>query len=190
MKTLSYSQKKIFIVAIFAGLLFLLFWVFIYWPEQSKFDYVKSELNRVDREIETIEGLTDKSVSVEEGIRRLREAYVKIEFKFPAREEDALGYLSQAAQKYRIEVGGVNSQPKKSMVDSEEKNILVDGKKLKKVLVAMDLKGSYKDLVDYLAQLKDALPAFMTVEKLRITKQDQSDNRLTIHMEFYLYLLS
>lgn len=190
MNALSSSQKRIIIVASILGGCLLFFSIFIYWPQQTKLEANKSELRRVDHEIQLIEGLVDKNVSIEEGIRLLRDEYSKMESKFPAREEEALSYLSEAARKYRIEVISVNSQPKQSITDNQEKNIMVDDKKLKKILVTMDLKSNYKDLVNYLDDLKTSLPAFMTAEKLKINKIDSNQSSLNVRLEFYLYLLS
>ena len=174
----------------FGGLLFFILWILIYTPRVQELHSLKINFNDSQTQIQTIEDTIARGKSLNEGVRRLKELSQTLETKFPQREEEGLRLISDLARSNHVEILSLKIQPKNIMLDSEQKEIKIQGRSSQTVLVVLEMKGNFKDLVRYLDVLKDKVPNYLTVEQLKISKETAEATILNISLEIYLYFLN
>lgn len=189
MTSISPAQRKIIIIASGIGSLFLLASFFICWTENNKLGQLKAELNVIENQIQEIEGAEGNGQAGTE-ITSMEEQYRQVESKFPPKEEEDLRLLSDFARGLDIKIVSLRSQPKVLFQDQNNQKVEIDGKVCQTVLISIEMIGSYGDLVKYLETLKKSLPAYVSVERLRILKDVSTAPKLNITLELNLYLLA
>ena len=150
---------------------------------------LRAELTREEVQVRQIEEVMGNNKSDEEGMRIFEERYRAINAKFPQVAEDAIRELSELARKHNIELHAIRPQPVQPFLDEENKAAGVTGFTCKLLPVSMEMTCSFLDLVRYIRLIKEAVPAFITVERLRITKDDTVAMKLRVYMENNIYLL-
>ena len=110
--------------------------------------------------------------------------------KFPSREEEALRLVSEFARARGISIISMKSRPKTEFLDVENKSVGMEEKICRILPVSIELTSSYKDLGQYIEILNESLPAYVTIEKLKIRKESGTASDLRIILELNLYLLS
>lgn len=186
MLRISPTQKRIIGVTTAVILAFVLAWGLVYLPARSKVGRLQTELNDLEDQIRQIEIMSIEGKTISEGIKVLETKYRQINIKFPEKEEEGLGLISEFAQKQNLEVIAMTSQPKKSC-PLEAK---VDGKSCYEVSVSIVMRGTYPNLVLYMETLKESLPAYVTFDRLGISKEGSGSALVNIKLDFRLYLLS
>lgn len=181
---------KIGIIAAISLMVLLIFWVFMVLPSKRKINAMKEELSGVQNQIRQIEEIFSIDGKMEKGIRTLKARYKFVNSKFPSKEEEALGKLSDIAKRYKTEIYSVSSQPKEFVLDENGRNLEVEGKICQKILISMKLRASYRDFIEYIDALKEMLPSYITVESLTIQKDASGPLKLNINLSLTLYLLA
>ncbi|MFA6358224.1 MAG: hypothetical protein WCY09_06130 [Candidatus Omnitrophota bacterium] len=183
------SQKKIIIISCSVLLIFVLFWVFLYFPAAREISSLRSELASTDTQIQGIEMLLSGSGSRDEAIRLLKQEQQYLNEKFPQKEEESLRLIPEFARKNNIEVVSLQPGPKTEFIDESGKPQVIEGKTAYYLPIAMELTCSYKDMVTYLLELKNNLPAFISVINLNVKKDSQFVGKVRVSILFDLYLL-
>lgn len=184
------NQKKIIIMGAVVFLIFLLFLIFLYLPASREIANLKQELIATEQQTQGIEMLLAGSQSRDEAIRLLKEKQQYLSNKFPQKEEESLRLISEIARKMNINVTSLKPGPKAELLDEAGRQVVLEGKIANYLPISLELNCYYKDLIKYLAELKIAMPAFTSVNTLRIKKEDQSSGKIQVNVEFNLYLLS
>jgi hypothetical protein len=179
-------QIKINIIAAISVATFAIFWVFLYIPSQKTIGDLKRELGIVQSQIRQIEGNFSGSGKLEQGILLLEKRYKEFNSKFPEKEEEALGALSDLAKQYKAEIRSVKSQPKSIFLDESGKKIEIEGKVCQTFLVSMEIRTSYGGLVEYIDALKELLPAYVTIESMHIRKEASGSLKLIVALDLAL----
>ncbi len=190
MKKISLSQQKIIAITVIILLALFIAWLVVYIPAQDNVSQLKRELAGVENQIHQIEALVEKGKTIDEGIRIFQERYQQLTAKFPPREEEGLKVLADFARKQNIEVVSTDSQGKAPCRGENQQEIEAEGKKCQVLLISMEMRGSYRDLVQYLETIKKELPVFITVERLSIARDGYGPTRLRVILSLNLYLLS
>lgn len=190
MNTITPSQRKIIIISVAAATVAALLSLFVYLPAVRKISLLKGELSGIQNQIEQIEAMVSQGYSMAEGIEALKNKYRALDAKFPVKEEEALGLLSEFARKCNITIVAIKSQPKVELLDAKDKKVEIEGKICQILPVSIEVKSSYNDLGKYLEMLGESLPAYITVEKLNIHKESGGIPNLRVTMELNLYLLA
>ena len=185
------EQNSTFLKSIGAVAAIFLIGIIIWQPLQKEETLLKTELTDIQNKIQRIEISTDqKNKTKEEIINVFKKKYGHIDEKFPPTEEESLNLLSVYAQELNLEVISVRSLPKKPFVDQDQQKVGSGAKFCQEISVSMELKGSHQGLVQYLETIKELLPAYVTVERLKIHKDIPAEPKLNIQLELNLYLLS
>jgi len=190
MKKMSLAQKKLNIVTVACVFIFFMLWTFLYVPFKETIKELKSELIGIQGQILQIEGKTAGSEEINQGFRQLEERYQWVNSKFPKKEEKALRMLSDLAKEFKVEVSSIRSQPKVAFLDENAQKVEIEEGLCQKLLVSIEMKSVYKDLVGYIDALKKFLPAYVTIESMRIRKEGPGLQQLNISLDLNLYLLS
>lgn len=189
-RNLSPSQKKIIIISLVVVLAFLFFLLFIYLPTKNTVLKIKSELFDKERQIQEIETMLGDAKSLDEGIRLLKERHQRINKKFPQKEEEGIKILSDFARKLNIQILSIEPKPKQEFLDENNNKVTIEGMTCQSLLVSIEMSCLYKDLVRYIQVLKESLPAFFTIETLKINKDKSGTLRLNVKFDINLYILS
>jgi len=173
-----------------AGLfVFLLLWVFLYFPSSKEISGLKNELTSMDQQIQGIEILLSGSQNRDEAIRILKQRQIYLSNKFPRQEEDSLRIIPELARKMNIEVVSLQPGLRAEFLDENGKQVIIDGKTANYLPITMEVVCFYKDMVSYLTELKNILPAFISVVNFNVRKDDQLNGKVRSTIGFNLYLL-
>ena len=183
-------KKKLVIYGLITVGLLLACLLFIYLPLQSKNNQLKAELMSFQKEIRQIESMKGPGQTVEEAIRQLEDEYRGIFARFPTKEEEALKHLAELAKQANIEVVSVKSQPRAPLLSEAHQKVQAEGKTFQTIAISMEVKGLFKDAVRYLESVKETLPAYSSVETLKIKKTVPGNPSLSVVIDLMIYVLS
>lgn len=187
---LSPTQKRMALGVSILALAVLSFWVFFYLPGSAQLGRTKSELLKLQEEVGDIERVMDEIKTEGMSIESLKARYEQLHNRFPSKEEESLRQLTDFARKLNLEIVSLSPKPKRELTGRDNKAVLIDGRPCHLISVTLDMKGSYKYLVSYLKLVRESLPAFSTVELLRLGRMESEKDKLDIALELNLYLSS
>ena len=98
--------------------------------------------------------------------------------------------LSNFAKMLNIELLSVKPQSKAVFVNDDGRPVEAEGKTCRVVPVSLGMRCSFRDLLRYLETVEKSLPAFVTVERLRVERDKTDVLKLNILLDLNLYLLS
>lgn len=188
-KNLTQSQKKILAVgAIILGV-FAIFFILIYIPSRNAFKKIQAELSLTEKQIKDIDSIIGQTKSIDQAIIVLKDKLEYLNNKFPQKEEESIRMFSDLGKKYNIEIKHIKPQPKKPVVDEEGKELKISGRACQSILVSIEMRCLYKDLVLYAESLRKELPAFASIENLEIIKDSEGLGKLDVTVDLNLYFL-
>jgi len=182
------AQKKIALSALVMFLLFFCVWLFLYLPSRNMLRSLKARLDAAQDEIARIQELLGRGVTVEQGLSALKARHQALAAQFPAAEEEAIKVFSDTAKRLNIEVYSIKAEPPRLFLIGKEK-ISIEGKDCYHTPVSLQMRCSYEQFLEYTADIKESLPALLTIEKLKITRSAPGAKELNIELVFNLYLL-
>lgn len=189
-KKISPGQKKIIFTAFILAAVFLSLWIFLYLPRQAQAIRMKAELLQAEKQIGEIEEIMAKGKISGKGIELLKERYHRLRDKFPRQEEVPVIMLGSLARRYNIKVASSTPQPRRAYLDENQQSLIIEGRSCQVVSVSLEAKTTYKDLLRYLQALRESFPAFTTVERLKITRDEAAAGKINVYLEINIYLLS
>ena len=151
---------------------------------------LKQNLQEVNSQVQEIKTAMDQDQSIDQTIALLEENVRRLDSKFPTKEEEALRTISDLARKFQLEIVSINSQNKVECVDKNSQKIELNGKTCETIKVRLAIKGTYKDLANYLDALRELLPSYMIVDHLGIARDASGLTKLNINLDLNLYFLS
>lgn len=187
MKTMSDKEiiKNIFILfAVFIGMILL-----VYLPRRSHYRNIQQELAEVKRDTLRIEETVAVDGSLEDGLLRLNQIDKDFATMFPAKEEDGLSQLEQKAKNLSVEILSTQARPKAPVEIAVGEPLLINGKPCQKVLLSIDMRAQYNDLIRFLTALKEPGSPFVTIERITMDKQGEEKDPLHIVIELQFYLI-
>jgi len=183
------NQKNIIIMSAAALFVFLLFWIFLYFPSSREIASLKNELISMQQQIQGIEIFLSGSQSRDEAIRALKARQLYLSNKFPQGEEESLRFIPEIARKMNIDVISIRPGLRTEFLDEAGKQVIIDGKTASYLPITMEVTCFYKDMVAYLTKLKSLLPAFISVVNLDVRKEERLNGKINSTIGFNLYLL-
>ncbi len=190
MGKLTQAQNKIMLISGGVLLAFLFFIFAIYAPSKNAMGSIKAELEGIDSQIQAVDAFLSGAGSMADGLERLKARDQYLINKFPPKEEAALQMLSGFAKKLNIEVASIAPQPKEDFLYGNSEKVEIESKACQRLLVVLEMKSSYKDLVKYIETIRESLPAYAVTERLKIVKNKEDLPDLRVALEMSLYLLS
>ncbi len=182
------AQKKIAISALILALVFFAVWLFLYLPSRNMLRTLKTQLDAAEDEIAEIQALLGRGVSIEQGLTSLKKRHQDVSAQFPAKEEEAIKVFSDVAKKLNIEVESLKSEPIRPLLIGKDK-VEIEGRACQFTSVSLRMRCTYLEFVEYAENVKQSLPALLTIEKLKITRNSPGAKELNIDLVFNLYLL-
>jgi len=183
------NQKNIIVTSVAGVFVFLLLWVFVYLPSSTKISSLRKELVLTQQQIQGIEMLLSGSQSRDEAMRILKARQQYLSNKFPRQEEESLRLIPEIARKMNISIISLQPGERSEFLDGNGNQVVVDGKAASYLPITMEVVCFYKDMVNYLSELKNILPAFISVQNLSVRKDKQLNGKVRSTIGFNLYLL-
>ncbi len=183
------NQKNIIVTSVAGVFVFLLLWVFVYLPSSRKISSLRKELVLTQQQIQGIEMLLSGSQSRDEAMRILKARQQYLSNKFPRQEEESLRLIPEIARKMNISIISLQPGERSEFLDGNGNQVVVDGKTASYLPITMEAVCFYKDMVNYLSELKNILPAFISVQNLSVRKDKQLNGKVRSTIGFNLYLL-
>jgi len=183
------NQKNIIVTSAAVVFIFLLLWVFVYFPSSKEISSLKKELFLTQQQIQGIEMLLAGSQSRDDAIRILKARQQYLSNKFPRQEEESLRLIPEIARKMDINIISLQPGTRSEFLDENGKPVVIDGKTANYLPITMEVVCFYKDMVHYLSELKNILPAFISVQNLNVRKDKQLNGKVRSTIGFNLYLL-
>jgi len=163
---------------------------FVCWGAKKQVSRLRSELAEVESQIRQVERIMHEGETISQGVFLLEERARVCDARFPQKEMDGLDLLSDLARKLGIEIISLQSQPKTLYLEKNNQKVELDGKTGYQLSVSMTLRASYREVIKYLGELKGCMPAFHTIEKLRMIRDLPGTTKLNVTLELKFYLLS
>ncbi len=163
--------------------------LFLQMPLRNRLNALKLEISTHRTQVGQIREMMGNAATVEEGKQNMMEKVQYFEKKFPDEEFDSLNMITELARAQRLTVVLVNSTPRRPLTDQSLQAVVVEGRTLDEILVSIQLKGYFKDFLKYLEVLREEMPAFVTTERFRITRDNPSTYLLNFNVDIKLYLL-
>ena len=189
-REMNLSQMKLLLISGVAALVIIGLWFLMVLPIKHSSSKLQQELQEVQMRISQIESMVEKGQLPKEATASLEERYRQVSSQFPAQEEESIELLSNLAQRLGLQILSLRSQPKTDFLDEDGRKLEIEGKVCQTVSIFMEMKGSYKTLINYITALKEELPAYATIEKLSLGEEDPTLLNLAIFLEIKLYLLA
>lgn len=186
---MSAAQKRIFIFLGGTILVLLAVWSLVFLSVKGALAKIKNDLADVNSQIKQIETNIEPGKDIDELNRALENRFRQLNSKFSKKEEDALRLLSDFARKFNVGIVYIRSQPKVFFLDSSQQKVTLEDMSCYQFLISMEIKSSYRDLLKYLETIKESLPAFVVVERIRINKDPYGTPVSNIKLDLNLYLL-
>ena len=190
MKKLLASQKKMTLVAAIVIAAFLVVWSMIYLPLKARFNNIKVQLAAAESQIQDIESVAKGARNLDEGIVMVEKKFDSLKSRLPSTEEEALRTISSYAQKLNIRLVYIRPSPKRALLDENQAEIKVMGKTCYAIFFTISARCRASELVRYLEMLDKDLPAFTTVEKLQVNRDQGNTGILSVNIDMNLYLMS
>jgi len=167
----------------------VVFMLFIGLPYQQTVTGIKKEITQANLQMQKISSqIKNATVSAQKRKKLLDDK--EVFGAFPLSEEDGLKEIFYAAKKLNIELAYVTPSQRMLFVNKDKEKIDVDGKSCYRVTVNLGTQCYYRDVVDYIAALKKAMPGFITVDSLSMDKKESGTTKLQVDMDvsFYFFL--
>ena len=163
--------------------------VFGYLPLQRDVATKKVTLAEMQSKIQALDSLMENDKTIAQRVHIFRDRVSFLKAKFPAQEKEALKAIAKVAGQLKLVIVSMQSQPAVDVVDDLNQPLEVEGLKCHSVVVAVDMKGSFKNFMILIDQLEDQLPYF-TIRRFVMTLDTQMPGQLIINLEMNVYLLS
>ena len=181
MQKITKRQIKLFAACFITVAAFLCFWVFGYGPQGENLGAAKQELSFAEGQIAQIKNIM-QGKEPSGAVRDLNGQLISLISYFPENQEDIISSLSNRSRKFNIEIKSINPHKK---VILEEK---VSGYEIQEVPISMSLQCGFKNLGEFLNDLRTNFPALVRVKSLNLRGRGEGQPTLDINLELLAYL--
>ncbi len=181
-KLLSEEQKKIIYVGLGGLAVLLLFWIFIYIPQNKKMNALKSSLTDIETQISDITSVA-AGKDLAQVMKELKTNSARVINKLPTQDEVVIYNLSDAADKLHIEVKSITPSAAKALEGA------IPDYEVMELSITMNLLCEFKALGQYLTMLRsDDFPVFVHVRQINIKGNGEGQLYLDVNLQLSAYL--
>lgn len=161
---------------------------FWYLPLRRDVASKRLELVMMQSKIEALDSLMEKDKSIAERVHIFRDRVMALKARFPTQEKEALKAIAKIAGQLKLTVVMMQSQPAVDVVDELNQPLVIEGLTCRSVVVAVDMRGNFRNVMVFIDRLESQLPYF-TIRRFIITRDTQMPSQLIINFELNIYLL-
>lgn len=175
------EQNKYIYIGLIIFFLLFCFWFFIYLAEARRFNRIRSESALIENRIEEILSIA-KGKNLALAIQGLRVDLTNLRNKLAAGDEAVIYNLSEAAKKSRLTVRSINRGSKQLLENK------IPGYIVEELLVSLNLSGEYKEIGEYLRNLKEDFPLLVQVKQIEMKGKGEGQDDLEATLQVGAYL--
>lgn len=190
LKQLSFRQIKIFIVAAAMMITFYIIWNYVYIPVKKDFKKNSEELVSVSQRVKAVEGFIPMGETTGEQIKKMKADLEALTKKLPTDEEESLNMFTEFMRQLDIRVESTNISNRKFLLDDQNTKMIVDGQNVEILLITFRLKSDYEGVVRLITQMRESIPAFVSVERVTIDAAREENEKLSVILDVNMYLLA
>ena len=182
MRKLSREQEKIIYIAGVVIVFLILFFIFVYSPQERKLSDIKKKLNYAESEIAEINRIT-QGKPLELAVSDLNLQLKNLTGRLPFRSEDVVKNLSDAAREFKVEVKNI------AFAAEQKSSGKIPGYTVKELPISMKLSCEYRNIGEYLHKLRTDFPILVRVKQLLIEGSGEGSPQLDVSLQISAYLL-
>ncbi len=183
------SQKRLVRLCVLIILLAVCFVFLVYLPNKSRTISLMHDLMESRMHVQQLQALVGVR-NIRPEVRLIKDEYERVQQKFPSNEEESLRLLPDYAQKMNIDILSLKRQPRVSYLDGAGAPVMFQGYSVETSLISLEMRGLYKDLLQFLRTLDESLPGFLYADRITINKDREGSLKLTIGLDFRSFLLT
>lgn len=184
------DKKNIIKISIALIGLIVLF-VFLYLPQHQKVNRIKKQIDLMQEQIDLTKTMLGDLSQLGLVLGKMQQEMSLFEKRLPAKKQisSILSELSNLAKKSEIDVVSINPEKPIQVISDDGEVVKIDQNTLSSIKINMNLKGSYKELADYLKRVQESLNIFAAIDKISITRVDDIYPELKAKFTLTIYLI-
>lgn len=184
------DKKNIIKISIALIGLIVLF-VFLYLPEHQKVNRIKKQIDVMQEQIDLTKTMLGDLSQLGLVLGKMQQEMSLFEKRLPAKKQisSILSELSNLAKKSEIDVVSINPEKPTQVINDDGEVVKIDQNTLSSIKINMNLKGSYKELADYLKRVQESLNIFAAIDEISISRVDDIYPKLNAKFALTIYLI-
>lgn len=185
------KDKKVIIKisALFIGLIVL--FMFLYLPQHKKVNKVKKQIEAMQEQIDITKNMLGDLSQLRLVLGQMQQEMVSFKKRLPDQKQisSILSELSNLTKHSKIEVVSIKPEKPAHIKNDNGEVVKIDQDTLSSIKVKMDLKGSYKELADYLKRVQESLNIYAAIDEISISRVDDVYPKLKAKFTLTIYLI-
>ena len=184
------NKKNIIKISIALIGLIVLF-VFLYLPQHQKVNRIKKQIDLMQEQIDLTKTMLGDLSQLGLVLGKMQQEMSLFEKRLPAKKQisSILSELSNLAKKSEIDVVSINPEKPTQVINDDGEVVKIDQNTLSSIKINMNLKGSYKELADYLKRVQESLNIFAAIDEISISRVDDIYPKLNAKFALTIYLI-
>ena len=184
------DKKNIIKISIALIGLIVLF-VFLYLPQHQKVNRIKKQIDLMQEQIDLTKTMLGDLSQLGLVLGKMQQEMSLFEKRLPAKKQisSILSELSNLAKKSEIDVVSINPEKPIQVISDDGEVVKIDQNTLSSIKINMNLKGSYKELADYLKRVQESLNIFAAIDEISISRVDDIYPKLNAKFALTIYLI-
>jgi hypothetical protein len=181
MKPLTKTQTKIIYISGIIVFVFLVFLIFVYFPQTQKLSGIKKQLVFAEADISQINAIA-QGRAFPEAVRDLNLQLKQAALKLPNSEDTVVRSLSEKARELKIEVQNIFFSKRTDLAGR------IPGAMIHELPISLKLVSQYNSLGEYLFALRNNFPILIRVRQINIQGNGEGQTNLNVDLEISAYL--
>ncbi len=184
------KQNRISIIGIVAVAALLLFVLFVFIPKHRAVRKLNAEIKGIDKQIAATEEMAGDIRSLGIIIADMQREVESFEKRLPATEKISavLSECSNIARDCSVEVVSIISEDPKPFLDDKGAEFIFGEEVLNNLQVSFKLRGTYKNLAEYIRNIDESLSILATFDEIEIEKNDDIEPLLDAQLVLSVYV--
>lgn len=193
MNRIKFGKEERNLIIIMVGIIAIsfLFWIFFYTPKKKELQNLDSKIKGFGFDIQKATIELGNVEDYEARISKMQKEIIELESRFPkeAQLSSILKYIVEEARRKYLDIDNINPGELKAYIPKNPSLDIVEIN-CKKMVFELRLRGRYRDLADYLRDLRENLNYIFSIEELTITKDKDILPQLRVKLGIGVYVLA
>lgn len=186
------SQQKIIVAVAVVLIVTLGFTQLVYLPKRRAMNKLMSQINALKEKISKAQIAFGQPEELSQTIITQKKQLTQMLVKFPKKQDlpNVIKELSTAASGFAITIVSIKPQDSNPYLDAAGQAVLIDELVCERLPLAIELESRFSDFGRYLEFLSDGLSAQISIDDLKITRDENIQPSLRISLLVSVYVLS
>ena len=184
------NKKDIIKISVILFVLVVLF-MFIYLPQHQKVNRIKKQIEIMQEQIDLTKNMLGDLSQLGFVLGQMQQEMFSFEKRLPEKKHisSILSELSNLTKQSKVEVVSLNPERPTHITNDNGEVVKIDQNALSSFRINMDIKGSYKELADYLKRVQESLNIFAAIDEISISRADDIYPKLNAKFTLTMYLI-